>query len=147
MGGVTNDAAVLAIRQSCLAISSAALPLGTVMGMYNTITVSYFPAHNSMYIRFVNNTSLTITSITFAIERKADSRSREYAVSDFYPLPDYQTLPPGVISIKPVGDPLVGHMIRPGETRDFEYRINEVPTAPTLFFQEFDVHIMSAHGF
>lgn len=119
MRGVSSDAAALAVRQSCLEISSSEFPLATIIRMYDGMRGGYRPDHNSIYVTLANNTSLTITSITFSIEQKNDSHSTQYEVRDFYSLPDY--LPPGAIAGVPIGDPLVGHIIRPGETKNFEF--------------------------
>jgi hypothetical protein len=117
--------------------------------MYDGMNGGYYlPTHSSIRATFTNITSLTITAITFTIERRADKRSTDYEVRDFQPQPDYRTAPPGAIPGLTVGgDPLASHMIRPGETKNMEFQINEVPTAPALFFYEFAWHILSARGF
>src|SRR5207302_9677917 len=102
MRGVSSDAAVLALRQSCLQLSSFEFPLETVILMYNGMNGGYRPDHNSIYVNFVNNTSMTITSITFGIEQKKNSHATTYKIRDFYSLPDYRSMPSGVIIGAPV---------------------------------------------
>jgi hypothetical protein len=145
MQGVSSDAAALAIRESCLMVASS----GISSQIVETINVigEYIPKKKAIRVHLINTTNLTITSMTFEIRRLGAPTASNYEVSDFYFLPDPEPQQGGGIPGLPVGDPLVGHMIRSGATANFEFQIQETQGRLFPFFGEFGLRLIGARGF